>query len=39
VSLQDQADVEDPAGGEEPEFVACALVLDALVASLLPRLR
>jgi protein-tyrosine-phosphatase len=39
VDPEDQADVVDPAGGEEPEYVACARQLAALTASLLPRLR
>jgi protein-tyrosine-phosphatase len=34
----DQGDVEDPAGGEDEAYTACAVHLSALVAELAPRL-
>lgn len=38
VPLEDQADVEDPAGGDEACYTACARELVELVTALVPRL-
>lgn len=38
VDLGDWEEVVDPGGGEEPEFAACAVEIDALIAQLAPRL-
>jgi protein-tyrosine-phosphatase len=36
VPLEEQEEVADPAGKEEPEYIACAAQLSALVEQLLP---
>ena len=38
VDPDDQGDVDDPAGGDEAAYTACAVRLSALVAELVPRL-
>jgi protein-tyrosine-phosphatase len=38
VTVEDWEDVDDPAGGDLPEFEACAREIDALLAQVLPRL-
>jgi protein-tyrosine phosphatase len=38
VELGEWEDVADPAGGDLPEFAACAVEIDDLLGSLLPRL-
>jgi protein-tyrosine-phosphatase len=34
----DEGDVDDPAGGDEATYTACAAQVSALVAELVPRL-
>jgi protein-tyrosine-phosphatase len=38
VELEPWEEVVDPAGGEQPDFDACATTIDALVAALVPHL-
>jgi hypothetical protein len=36
--VENQRDVADPAGGDEPEYLACAKEISVLMEGLLPRL-